>query len=259
MSWQNGMHGAENGTYGANAANEAVGAYDGHGVHPDPAGHTQSPNVYHPQADTGLTPEYDEYADPAAAHGWQNAYDETAELPTMSAIGAGAGAGAEVEVGATGAAVGGVAAGHRRKKSASSRRGVVVGAVAGAVSVVSVAALIVGFGGSDTPSGGGPGGEGKRARSTAGASVTPAEDPAAADSPDPAGAGPSDAALTSPGGARGASGSSTSPTTLSGAGPANSASPSDASSPTVTATGDSAPGNSGSNPGRGKDGTKGPK
>lgn len=41
------------------------------------------PNVYHPQAPAA--PAYDGYADPAAAHGWQNAYDETRELPPLTA------------------------------------------------------------------------------------------------------------------------------------------------------------------------------
>ncbi|MGV9402519.1 hypothetical protein ACWDQK_05495, partial [Streptomyces sp. NPDC003667] len=38
--------------------------------------------MYHPG--TAPAPSYDEYADPAAAHGWQNTYDETRELPALS-------------------------------------------------------------------------------------------------------------------------------------------------------------------------------
>ncbi|SBT96029.1 hypothetical protein GA0115233_12223, partial [Streptomyces sp. DI166] len=37
--------------------------------------------VYVPRA--APPPEYEGYRDPAAAHGWQNAYDETRELPRV--------------------------------------------------------------------------------------------------------------------------------------------------------------------------------
>ncbi|MGH1551834.1 hypothetical protein ACRAWF_05765 [Streptomyces sp. L7] len=56
------------------------------------------PNVYLPHVDAAV-PSYDGYVDPAAAHGWQNAYDETRELPPVrddGVAGAGAGAGAGV-------------------------------------------------------------------------------------------------------------------------------------------------------------------
>ncbi|MER6320913.1 hypothetical protein [Streptomyces coelicoflavus] len=40
-----------------------------------------SPNVYLPQ---NVPPtRYDGYADPASAHGWESAYDETRELPPV--------------------------------------------------------------------------------------------------------------------------------------------------------------------------------
>src|SRR5204863_6517949 len=39
------------------------------------------PNVYHPQPE--WAPSYEEYADPAVAHGWLNAYDETREMPPV--------------------------------------------------------------------------------------------------------------------------------------------------------------------------------
>lgn len=32
------------------------------------------PNVYLPQGDADATPAYEAYADPAAAHGWQDSY-----------------------------------------------------------------------------------------------------------------------------------------------------------------------------------------
>ncbi|MDX3456916.1 hypothetical protein PV396_34050 [Streptomyces sp. ME02-8801-2C] len=253
MSWQNGTQGADIGMYSAKAANGAVGAvgeYDGQGALPDSAGSPQPPNVYHPQVEPGPAPTYDAYADPAAAHGWQNAYDATAELPAMRAIGA--------EGQAAGVAAGVSAGGHRRKKSASSRRGVVVGVVAGAVGVVSVMALIVGVSGSDAPSGGGSGGEGKRSRPTAGASVTPVREPAVINSSAPVGAGARDVASASPGAAQNSPGGSTYPTP-SRAAPTASASPSGATSPTATVNGDSGPGNSGNKSGRGKGAIKGPK
>src|ERR671929_233299 len=41
------------------------------------------PNVYVYQPQAADAPAYEEYADPAAAHGWTDAYDETRELPTV--------------------------------------------------------------------------------------------------------------------------------------------------------------------------------
>ncbi|MCG7208761.1 hypothetical protein MB828_34000, partial [Streptomyces arenae] len=43
---------------------------------------TGAPSVYQTQA--GPAPEYAEYGDPASAHGWLNAYDETRELPRIA-------------------------------------------------------------------------------------------------------------------------------------------------------------------------------
>ncbi|NEA50113.1 hypothetical protein G3I35_28565, partial [Streptomyces sp. SID10815] len=66
------------------------------------------PNVYHPQAPAA--PAYEGYADPAAAHGWQNAYDRTRELPALTAdVLAGRGTGG---TGAGGAGAGGADAGE---------------------------------------------------------------------------------------------------------------------------------------------------
>lgn len=39
-----------------------------------------APNVYYPVGDTASTPAYEHFRDPAAAHGWQNAYDDTVQL-----------------------------------------------------------------------------------------------------------------------------------------------------------------------------------
>ncbi|MCZ0210749.1 hypothetical protein OZK63_35755, partial [Streptomyces sp. UMAF16] len=42
------------------------------------------PNVYHPLP--APAPAYEQYADPAAAHGWQNDYDATRELPPVAGL-----------------------------------------------------------------------------------------------------------------------------------------------------------------------------
>ncbi|MYS12762.1 hypothetical protein GTW73_02175, partial [Streptomyces sp. SID4982] len=56
------------------------GAREADGAAPVP------PSVYHPPA--APAPSYEGYADPAAAHGWQSAYDETRELPALTGISA---------------------------------------------------------------------------------------------------------------------------------------------------------------------------
>lgn len=48
------------------------------------------PNVYHPVGDSRATPAYEAFMDPAAAHGWQNAYDDTVQLDEIVADGPGA-------------------------------------------------------------------------------------------------------------------------------------------------------------------------
>ncbi|SNX63685.1 hypothetical protein SAMN06272735_5496 [Streptomyces sp. TLI_55] len=104
-----------------------------------------APNVYHPQP--GPAPSYDAYADPALAHGWENAYDETAELPPMTLP-----APAPLELPA--APGGGAGPRSRRKPKTGPWRSRRVAVAAGAVGAVSVAALIAGFslsGSSDGP------------------------------------------------------------------------------------------------------------
>ncbi|MFC0054393.1 hypothetical protein ACFFMQ_18445, partial [Streptomyces actinomycinicus] len=59
-----------------------AGAFGVHGAGGAPG---VRPNVYQPQP--APAPAYEEYADPAMAHGWQNAYDETRELPALSGAG----------------------------------------------------------------------------------------------------------------------------------------------------------------------------
>lgn len=114
--------------------------------HPErPPADDEPPKVYHPQA--ADAPSYDEYADPAVAHGWQNTYDETRELPP---VGAGEQPTAEMAVvpvaavpGAPPAARSRPGRGARRKPSAWRTRRAAV--AAGAVGAVGAAALIVGF------------------------------------------------------------------------------------------------------------------
>ncbi|MCL6738861.1 hypothetical protein M8J73_41120, partial [Streptomyces neyagawaensis] len=43
----------------------------------------EPPNVYHPLGDPSTVPAYDGLPDPAAAHGWQNAYDDTVQLDEL--------------------------------------------------------------------------------------------------------------------------------------------------------------------------------
>ncbi|MEU1342623.1 hypothetical protein ABZ482_35730, partial [Streptomyces sp. NPDC005827] len=43
---------------------------------------TGAPSVYQSQGEPA--PAYGEYRDPASAHGWLNAYDETRELPRIA-------------------------------------------------------------------------------------------------------------------------------------------------------------------------------
>ncbi|MGW3724905.1 hypothetical protein [Streptomyces sp. NPDC000851] len=227
--------------------NGANGAYE-------PAG---PPNVYHPQA--APSPEYDEYADPAVAHGWQNAYDETRELPPVADSESGEG-------GAIGEGRGGGRAGADAHRSGSGRRSRRkpgpwrsrrAAVAAGAVGAVSAAALIAGFSFSGSPSG--TQGKGDRTGSTTGES----EESAAPTEPGRASA--SDAARTdSPSGA-GKSSTAPSPS-ASGSDPAGTTKDPSTGSPTADVTTSSAPvtatappGRSKDNPGHGQGGTKGPK
>ncbi|MFD1660937.1 hypothetical protein ACFSL4_22715 [Streptomyces caeni] len=82
MSWE---HRPGDGASGAPAVNDAADAHPASGPHQENGDPQGSPHVYHPYADAA--PEYDRYADPAAAHGWQNAYDETQRLPPVSCDG----------------------------------------------------------------------------------------------------------------------------------------------------------------------------
>ncbi|WP_189310681.1 hypothetical protein [Streptomyces brasiliensis] len=111
-----------------------------------------APHVYHPQA--APAPAYDEYADPAAAHGWQNAYDETRELPTIPAGPQPADPSAHsYEDAPAGVPSQSRAAARlaRQGRAASRRRRTVM--AAGAAGVASLAAVIAGFAFSGVSSG----------------------------------------------------------------------------------------------------------
>ncbi|GAA3136965.1 hypothetical protein [Streptomyces echinatus] len=98
------------------------------------------PNVYQPLPSPA--PAYDAYADPAAAHGWQNAYDETRELPPVPSEPVPPGPGE------------GRAALRRARRRPGGRRRVAV--VAGALGVAGTVAVIAGLTGGGAPDGSRP-------------------------------------------------------------------------------------------------------
>lgn len=203
-----------------------------------------APNVYHPRAEP--PPAYDEYADPAVAHGWQNAYDETAELPSLP--------------GAAGVPGAAVAPGprSRRKPKPSPWRSRRVVVAAGAVGAVSMAALVAGFSLSGSPGAS----EGKERRTgsaapdvTAGSAT---DTPGAADASQGGSPSVASSASSSPASAKTASESAA----PAGVTPTATAT---ASAPAATATRSGDPGDSGSGsdsdgkPGKGLGNTKRPR
>ncbi|MEV0737533.1 hypothetical protein AB0I51_16465 [Streptomyces sp. NPDC050549] len=186
------------------------------------------PNVYLPHVDAEV-PSYDGYVDPAAAHGWQNAYDETRELPPVRDDGA-------VGVEGAGAVVG--RAELRRRGARRSRRVVVA---VGALGAVSVATLVVGFAVSGTSSDGSPG-EGDRASATTG-STAGASTAGESATGSPGGSATGAPAAGSPVSARPSASAAATPTT---AGSATTAPAATSAAPSVTATtGTPARGNAG--------------
>ncbi|SHI01676.1 hypothetical protein [Streptomyces sp. 3214.6] len=188
------------------------------------------PNVYHPY-EAADPASYEEYRDPAAAHGWENAYDETTELPRLAPARAEPGGRADRRRAA------------RRTGGWRSRRVIV------AVGAVWLAAAIAGYAG--WSSGGAKSGETRTERpdegsapptaagGTRSASGTPRPESAAA----PAETSPSASAAPA----------SPSPSTVTGTGPGTSATPSStAASRTPTPTSPTATaGNGGRGHGRG--------
>ncbi|MFD5740562.1 hypothetical protein ACFXJM_07055 [Streptomyces massasporeus] len=255
---------------------------------PEPQG---APNVYLPQA--AAPPAYDAYADPAAAHGWQDAYgttdtggaghpggvddsrpgayvaddaDATRAYPgglDPADAGVTDGAGDTRELPAV-PGRGRAGAGHRGRRKQAPRRARRAAVAAGAVGAVSAVALIAGFSLSGSPSGGTPGGEGGRTGPTAGESPTAesATSGPAKGSDAPLVAGPGDSGR--PSGEASASPSSGASRTPSASGtdsapPPASGPTSDAPANSLPTASTSAPGRSGENPGRGPGGTKDPK
>lgn len=263
--------------YDANAANDAAGGYDVPDAHLEPAADRAPLNVYHPLPEASLS--YEEYADPAAAHGWQNAYDETAELPPVAdradgahqdpgAGGTSGGSGGYDYVYEVGYDYGddyvpgrGGRRSHRGRHQPAVWRSRRVAIAAGALGVAS-AALIAGFSLSGSSSAGDSQGKHDRTSPTAGDSAAPTEVSGDAsadarpsyDTESPRNA--SSSASTSPsasedtGSGFGSDDKKTpspDPTTTSSAPPA--------STPTATRN---APGNSDDKPGQGQGSTKKP-
>ncbi|MCZ4605642.1 hypothetical protein O3S80_18160 [Streptomyces sp. Lzd4kr] len=216
------------------------------------------PNVYHPYAEPD--PVYEEYMDPAAAHGWQNAYDETTELPAVADgvddAREGDGYDYVYEDGYDYADDSNKGRGRRRARRKPgvwrSPRFVVA---AGAVGAVSAAALIAGFSLSGSSSEGGTRTKSDRTSTTPDDLPTPGGSSVGAS----AGAGASEGAdpsrSPSPSGSASPSASDDGGTAQPSADPT--ATGTDPSAPTATPTANG-PGNSGSNPGRGQGGTKKP-
>ncbi|MGW9033179.1 hypothetical protein ACWGQ5_56695, partial [Streptomyces sp. NPDC055722] len=195
------------------------------------------PNVYHPYPEA--TPEYEQYTDPAAAHGWQDAFDETQELPVSSDSPA--------------LPVPAPRGGSRRRARPAWRSRLPRGALvaAGALGAVGVAVALVGGFGSGSSGAPGDGGQSARPKTAPSASTTdgaasPVEPSGSADP-----AARTEASPTSPGASPSVSategGGATPPSAASSASPP-SVSPSASASTT-------APGN----PGHGHGATKRPR
>ncbi|MEU6304232.1 hypothetical protein [Streptomyces chartreusis] len=228
------------------------------GVGREGEGFQAPPNVYHPYAEPNAV--YEEYMDPAAAHGWQNAYDETTELPAVAegATGAREGDGYDYvyEDGHDYADDSNKGRGRRRARRKPgvwrSPRFVVA---AGAVGAVSAAALIAGFALSGSSSEGGTRTKGDRTSATPDDLPVPGGPSVGASAGDrtPEGADPSRS--PSPGHSASPSASDDGGTAQPSADPT--ATGTDPSAPTATPTANG-PGNSGNKPGRGQGSTKKP-
>ncbi|MFI1365804.1 hypothetical protein [Streptomyces griseochromogenes] len=189
-----------------------------HGAH-GPAGAAGGPpSVYHPQ--TAAVPSYEEYADPAAAHGWQNAYDETRELPAVPSAGGPGEAFAEAS---------GRADRRRRRKRGGRRRATLVAGVLGVVCAVAVVAVLLASGPSATPR------SGDRQRTFGGAPGGASAGPAAA-SPVATGGAGRDAVTSTASPSAGASASGTGAPSVSTTGSPPGTAP---SAPAATAPGTS--------------------
>lgn len=244
------------------------------------------PNVYYPVGDTASTPAYEHFTDPAAAHGWQNAYDDTVQLDEVVLDGPGP-AGKGVPAGEGGASYvytstsgdlgveGGpdtvgrrprlaegrrVARGRRRAR----RRGVLVAGGIGAAVLVGVAvAGLAGLGSSDqvdpsapTPRNSATAGDRSGAPDTASPSTATADAASPTTSPDaPSASSTASAAAPSASSTASAAAPSAPTSTASTEAPSATSSP----SPSSTAATGLTRGNSGGNQGQGQGATKAPK
>ncbi|MEU0113141.1 hypothetical protein ABZ137_05290 [Streptomyces bobili] len=195
------------------------------------------PNVYLPYAEADPPP-YEAYRDPAAAHGWENAYDETSELPRIAQAPVPY---AEDPHEYDPQVAGGRA--ERRRAARGPRRAV---AALGAVGVVSVAALVASFafaGSSDDTEKGGPEGTRSAAPDSAGEAESPSLSPET-DAGGSAGTG------TSPTGAQSTPSPATTPSKPPAVSP--SAAPATSSAPSAVSSAPVADSDKGNPKGRGK-------
>ncbi|WP_210577059.1 hypothetical protein [Streptomyces sp. GESEQ-4] len=193
------------------------------------------PNVYLPQPPQ--SPAYDAYADPAAAHGWQDtAYDDTAQLPPVAADAPAQRSGHR---------------GRHRPLGLRSRRVLVA---AGAVGAVSLTAVIAAFSFSGSPSGGARGGP-ERTGATAGDSVSPT---GAESSPGTLADRPGSSGAASPRKSASPSATSTADVTDSTREPSTATTSTAPSSSAATNTSAAAPSYSRDHPGKGQGNTKKP-
>ncbi|WP_230396097.1 hypothetical protein [Streptomyces blattellae] len=204
-------------------------------AHPEGGDLQGPPNVYHPQEPA--TPAYDGYADPAAAHGWQDtAYDETAQLPPVAD------------------GVSATRSGHRGRHRPLGLRSRRVLVAAGAAGVVSAAAVIAAFSFSGS---GGTQGKPERTGPTADDSAAPTDTESSpgtlADRPG------SSAAPASPATSAPPSPTATADATDGTREPSASATSTPPTNPTPTSTSATAPGNSDEHPGQGQGSTKKPR
>ncbi|WP_307045535.1 hypothetical protein [Streptomyces achromogenes] len=143
------------------------------------------PIVYHPYAETDPA-SYERYADPAAAHGWENAYDETAELPRV-----------RTPDPVSGPEPGGRARRRRAAHRTGGRPSRRVLAAAGAVGAVALAAVAAGMSFSGDPAGDQRGKQGDM-RSASGDAVSPSGGPASAPSGSAGSVGPTPSVSVAP-------------------------------------------------------------
>ncbi|MXM64762.1 hypothetical protein GR925_15235 [Streptomyces sp. HUCO-GS316] len=268
-----------NRAYGTDAANNATGGYDVHGGYPSMAEPQGPPSVYQSRY-AGTPAAYGAYGVPAVADGWQNAFDQTAELPPVTADGSPAhgpgpgvyeqhtvyvaAAGANEQYGAYGQYGAYEDTGPEENDGSvfvdgSGRRGRLIrraAIAAGAVCVLFIAVVVAGLfdsgpagnplpwvqGKDDTKTGEPTPASSSADDSSSGAGGTPSDSSAGSGDSDEASVSPS----STPSGSSSGEGKTEEPTTA----------PSTTAAPTMTGPDR---GNAGDNPGRGQGSTKGPK